>query len=190
MGEIELITDEMPFLLPMENRSQGIHVSEVIHDLCVSMGHYEVRGEGIDPPSRIRMELGNTFEWAMINRMQENDPDRFIQPGELYFDGLYGTPDLYDYRHHRVHEMKLTWMSAKHGPESDKYLKYWWQIKAYAKMMNVLEARLMVCHIRGLYNGDGPKYFEWHSTFTPLDLARNWAMLKARARALDARREL
>lgn len=175
MSEAVLIFEGMPDLLPMLNRSKGVHVSEVINDLCLRLGHYAKR-EGDDPQTM--WELGNALEHAIIARYQLDQPDRYVQPGELELDGKYGTPDLLDVVEMVLHEIKLTWMSTKHGPDSEKFWRYWVQLMAYCHMFGVRTGRLHVCHVMGDYRGaPEPIYRCWERTFDDYELAENWAKL-------------
>jgi hypothetical protein len=180
-----LVSEGMPDLLPMTGRSPGIHVSDVIHDLCVSLGHYEP-GD-FDGPAMTRMQLGCALEHAIVHRFALDSPDRYVQPGELELDGLYGTPDLLDLEDGADTEIKLTWMSSRHDPDSEKLWRYWVQIKAYCRMLELTLGRLHVCHVMGDYKGSGPVYRVWEREFTHQELLENWAMLRSRAGVMAAR---
>lgn len=186
MPEYRLVSTAIPDLLPMENRSPGTHVSHVIHDLCIKLGHYERTG-GLPPMTRL--QLGQALEHAIIDRYQQHEPDRYVKPGELHKDGLYGTPDLLDTLDYLVHEMKLTWMSAKNGddPASEKFWKYWVQVKGYCWMLETNMAMLHVCFVNGYYThgkDDGPEYRVWQAVFTEQELWENWKMLLSGAERL------
>jgi hypothetical protein len=161
----------------MLNRSPGIHVSHVIHKLCVSLGHYVPD----DEPNKVKWELGNALEHAIVERYALHDPDRWIRPGELVLDDVYGTPDLLDLYDEAVEECKCTWLSTKHEVTGQKFWHYWVQVKAYCKMMGWTVGRLHVCFVNGNYKrGDdesGPVYRVWEQRFTQKELDDTWSML-------------
>lgn len=180
MGEIVLLQQGMEELLPMLDRSPGTHVSSVINSLCVRMGYHEERDEGDRPPQTM-LELGCALEHAIASRLALQYPNRFIQVGELELDGMFGTPDLLNFEHSAVEEVKLTWMSSNQPVDGPKMWKYWVQIKAYCWMMKWSIGRLRVCHINGdwKFNSHGPNpiYNVWEQRFTRLELEKNWTML-------------
>ncbi len=182
MGKITLITDEMPSLLPMQGRSEGVHISTVIHDLCIRLGHFK----GDLDPNQAWFELGNALEWAIIQRMEREFPGRYIQPGELELNGLYGTPDLWDLDEWLTIEIKCAWMSSKHQPDDDKFWRYWTQVKAYCKMAGMDRAHLYVTHINGDYTKVGPDFRVWEQVFTQEELDENWAMLVTTGQRLES----
>jgi len=167
----------------MQGRSPGVHVSEVIHDLATRLGHYEARDE-ITPEARCMMELGCALEDAVIDRLTRHSPGRYVQPGELELDDIYGTPDLLDIDDYAIEECKLTWMSSNHDPDSEKFWRYWVQLKSYCRMAGSSLGRLRVAFVMGDYKGSGPQYRVWEARFSDDELAENWAMIRTRARSM------
>jgi hypothetical protein len=182
VSEAKLIYEGMPDLLPMEGRSPGVHVSDIIHDLCVKLGHYEDRDNNGEVNAF--MGLGSALEHAVVHRFALDEPDRYLQVGELEMDGIFGTPDLLDTKDWALTEIKLTWMSSRHEPDSEKFWRYWVQIKAYCAMMVTTVGRLHVCHVMGDYKGSGPTYRIWECRFSDQELAENWAMLRTHGEKL------
>lgn len=185
-----LVREGIPDLLPSLDRSPGKHVSAIIHYLCLRLGHYQEDETSLDgsplPPVMSRMQLGQALEQTLADRYFAHYPGRYIRIGEVERDGLYGTPDLIDTHINAVDELKLTWMSLKHGPDSDKFWKYWVQLKAYCYMLDTPIGHLHVCYINGDYRWtrsaeSGVVYRVWQRTFTKQDLAENWKMLLTNA---------
>ena len=182
---IKLLADSMPELLPMK-RSAGAHVSTSIYRACVRLGHLED-----DPSSEVnqmRFELGSAFEWALIHRMMEDAPGRFVQPGEISKDGIVGTPDLFEILPDGriiIHEMKCTWMSSRHDPESPKLWRYWVQLRSYCHMAGADTGVLHVCFVNGDYRDSGPQYRRWSDKWTKRELIENWAMIRTNASVDD-----
>lgn len=186
-SEAILITDEMPILLPMRDRSPGLHVSSIIKDLCIVTGIF--KGDR-DNMSTAYLELGNSLEWAIIQRLMEHEPGRYIQLGEMEMDGIFLTVDLYDVDEDRVIEIKLTWMSAfEVHPDDEKFWRYWVQLKAYCKALGTNRGSLRVCFVIGDFRGDEPKYRWWDREFTDQELDENWEMLKRHGEANRGRLE-
>jgi hypothetical protein len=160
VSEIRLIETRIPELLPMLDRSKGVHISDIIHRLSVAAGRYrartavEAKGEFSDDV-RLRMELECALEHAIVARFAAQYPDRFVQPGELEDDGLYGTPDLLDVETLTVDEVKLTWMSSREPDsergDSEKLWGYWVQVMAYCRMLRTRLGRLRVVFVNGNY---------------------------------------
>ena len=178
--EPRLIARGIPELFPMVRTGDPrSHVSYVIRDLCTNLGHYEAT-DGPNPNPSL-MELGSTFEdvvaEGLANRFARSNPDKFVRPGELERDGLIGTPDLMDFDDWAMIEVKLTKMSARHGIESDKFWKYWVQLKAYCHMIGCSTGRLHIGFINGDYRGLEVDYQVWEEEFTPNELIANWRML-------------
>lgn len=176
----ELYREGIPNLLPMQGRSDGVHVSSVIRHLCLKLNHFDDTGEG---PDLTRLQLGNAMEDTLASRYAQDNPNKYVTLGELMKDGIYGTPDLFDVQDMSIIEIKLTWLSSNHGPDSLKFWKYWVQVKAYCYMLGVTLGRLCVCHINGGYGkeGGGPVYREWQREFSRQELGENWALIKTGA---------
>lgn len=174
----KLVSRGIPDLLPMTDRSAGVHISEIIYDLCIQLGVFEESDEG---PDMTRMQLGQALEHAIIQRYREQDKKRYIQPGEQECDDLFGTPDLMDIIEWAIHEIKLTWMSSNRGLDDKKLWKYLVQLKAYCYMVKTLVGYLHVCFINGDYKygtpGGQPTYIVWRFEFTKQELEENWKML-------------
>lgn len=184
---IELVDTELRSLLPMIGRGGDprSHVSVIIRDLCIRLGHFEERKSEYDRNPSTIFELGNTFEDAMVVAMAErfarDQPHRYIRPGEFVVDGLHGNPDLLDVVEEEVIEIKLTWMTSRHDVEGEKFWKYWRQAEAYAHMTGFRKIRLIVCFINGDYgrdrSGPDPHGRAWLYRPTDREIANNWRML-------------
>lgn len=186
---ITLVRSGIPELMPMQRSGDpASHVSYIIRSLCIRMGHFKPSDPDAAPRQTL-WELGSAFELAVIRGLAEryamNDPHKYCSPGEMELDGLIGTMDLFELTPEpAVHEMKLTKLSANHDPESDKFWKYWVQLKAYCRMAEVQHGYLHVCHINGNYRDIPEVYNVWHCKFTKQELMENWRMLTSHAAEL------
>ena len=182
----DIVREGIEWLKPQTWRPPGLHVSGIIHDLCLRMGHYADSGGPTQwtTAMRTRMELGCTFEDTLALRYQERYPDRYVGVGCLECDDIFGTPDLLDVEDYAIEEIKLTWLSSRHEVDSEKFWKYWVQLKAYCWMAKARVGRLHVCNINGDYrfgkdpNAGGPIYRVWEKVFSVQELEQNWEMLK------------
>lgn len=194
MSAIRLLSTDLPDLLPQLHRSAGWHVSDVIRDLCVRLGHYD------ETPtlSHTRMRLGRVVEWALISMYQLEFPGRFVVLGELSHDDMYGTPDLYDCELERPHEFKFTFRSSSDGGRTcevggtapddhpihgEKFWRDRVQLKAYMEMLRVMgmlprcDGVLELLHVRGDYKGIEVVHNVWEVGCTPHELDKNWELL-------------
>lgn len=173
------LPDGIPDLLPMQGRSPGTHVSDIIRYLCIKLRHFDDEGDA-EPPIT-RWQFGAALERAIGNRFAEHFPDRYVGVGELELDGLHGTPDLVDLQDWAVEEIKLTWMSSRHETNSKKFWKYWVQLKSYCWMLETGLGRLSVGFVNGNYvfgtPEANPTYKRWEAEFTKKELQENWNML-------------
>lgn len=198
MAKVELVATEMPVLLPMMGRSPGIHISEIIHELCVRLGKYAPSEQF----NQSQLELGNAFEWAIIARMQRQHPHRYVDIGELTVDDIHGTPDQGDVEEEAIDEVKCTWMSSNHGPGSDMFWKYEQQIKSYCYMVGWSRAYLNVLFVNGDYAWRkkdatvtmaelGPSHFRrYRYDFSQSELEQHWRVMLMHAAGMRAQREL
>lgn len=186
-----LTSTTVPNLLPMEGRSPGIHVSQIISYLA---------GYSTSPPSMIaqgRMLLGRALEWAILSMFKleteaSNMEDDYYEPGELCLDNIYGTPDLgrwwRDDSQRQVIEIKLTFAKAPPEPSDaaddpavESLESYPIQLKSYCRMANTLRGRLIVVYVGGFAD---VHWRDWEITFEQLELELNWAMMVSVANQL------
>lgn len=173
----------IPNLLPSLTRTPGPHVSDIIHYLCIRLGHYDEREDNeLSPAVQSRMQIGCAFEDIIADRLSRDSPDRYVRVGEIERDGIFGHPDLVDTRDTAVEEDKATWLSAKHGPGSSKFWKWEVQLKAYCYMLEIPLGRLRVCYLNGDYkwtrSAESGVYVPlYERRFTEGELEDNWGML-------------
>jgi hypothetical protein len=169
---IRLVSEGIPYLLPMKDRSPGIHQSDVIRDLAMRLGHFKP-----SPINMTRLQLGKAMEFALMQMRALHFPDEYVQPGELIVDDFPGTPDIVGVKIGSVEEDKLTWMSSTHPADSDNFLWYWVQIAGYLHRLGLNLGRVNVTHVNGDYRGSGPIHRVWEREFTDRELKGCWKML-------------
>lgn len=187
-----LVSDRMLDLFPME-RTGGRHVSSAIHRIMQSL--YPTRFTS-DPINEVRANLGNAMERAVIAAMQERNPGRYVRPGTIELDDIYGTPDLWDLwgvadpakvrtLKPRVVEIKLTWASSRRAedPEDSWFWRYWEQGKAYQKMSGpeFVGVTLIVVYVVGDWKDGPPIGYQWDWDFPQSEVDETWEMIKANA---------
>lgn len=163
----------------MRDRSPGIHLSDIIGDIAIKLGHYRPT-----PLNMAQLQLGNTFEWALIERWMRHYPGRYVRVGERELDGIYITGDVFDKDLWRPAEAKFTFQAAVHTPEEFNnktgYLKYRWQACAQAKVMRSDSATIPILHPRGDYRDHPePLYREWEERYSKRELDDNWDRLRS-----------
>lgn len=196
---VTLSSSGLPHLLPQTDRSPGLHVSSIVTDQCLRLGYYDEKTD--DTIDHTLMELGATFEWALIQRRMTEFPDRYIVLPEISLDGIYGHVDLLDLLEERVIEIKFTYRSTgkvackvgqspapDHSILSTKFWKDRSQLKAYCRMMKWTKGRLEICHLKGDYQKgkDGKYQFRvihnaWDFEYTIASLTSHWDGLRRHA---------
>jgi len=135
-----------------------------------------------------RANLGNALEKAIVRGLAESNPERYVTPGELYHDGLYGTPDLWYLADRELItcEIKLTWASSRRAEDIEDawFWRYWTQIRAYCYMAGGCHTgRLYIGFVNGDYSRSedtgGPTVMGWEDSWDADELIENWLMLKA-----------
>lgn len=173
MSTVALLSSTMPDLLPMQDRSPGIHLSDIINDLSIRQGHYAA-----SPLNMARAQLGCALEWAMIERLMRHHPGRYIRLPEVEKDGVYCTLDLLDRHLRSPHEFKLTWQSLSSGPGSKGFWKYETQLCAQSHVINSDRGVLPVTFTMGNYRDDrSPAFREWEYIWEMEERQRNWDKL-------------
>lgn len=182
-----LIRSGIANLVPLTRRSPGLHVSHIVHYLCIKRGIYDESESEITPRQRTRMELGLAHEEALKSRMMQDEPRRYSNIREVKKDNIAGSPDLIDWILLAIIEIKLTWMSSKNDMSSAKVWKYWIQLMAYVYMLDLsTKGQLHIGYVNGNYERYKqedclPQYDVWEENWTQQQLERNWNMLRANA---------
>lgn len=196
-----MIVEEIQFeiVLPVdENRSAGIHLSDVIRDMALSAGVLDKKYD-TEEMDKVLVLLGIAWE----NEIVKQHPDILFHPGEFTKDGLPGTPDGicvvdgdlsiagYDPVSWRVHEFKYTRKSSRGflqhlESQSGKVWMYLVQIKCYCRLLDTTEAWLHVLFANGDYSFDAsPEYRIYKLVFTPEEIASNWKMITSHHRRMQ-----
>lgn len=170
----ELVETEMPDLLPMQGRSEGYHLSDIIKSICIERKIYDPSTS----PCMAQMQLGCALEDAVIRRLVAQSPDRYIVPGEICKDGVYMTPDCFDLERPAVIECKLPFISARHDIMSDKLWRYRAQVMGYCHGLEVATGELHCAFVRGDYTDNVPVAWRvWRKEFSGRTLRENWSFL-------------
>lgn len=186
--DVTLLSSGLPNLLPQTDRTEGCHVSSIITDMCLRLGYYSEE-HSID---WTLVEMGKTFEWALIQRYLLDSPDDYMEIGEISLDGVYGHPDLPMPRKECVKEIKWTFRSSSPGcevgckpdplthPIAQDPSKFWKdriQLMAYCRMIGWLNGELEIGYHRGNYRDKMLDHARWGFKFTKRQLIDNWDML-------------
>jgi hypothetical protein len=185
-----------------EDRSPGLHVSEVIRSIALKTGKLDKKyGGDVEelgeqerfPPgdaSTLRVMMGLAWEKWLGSAYPFID----FHAGELRRDGLIATPDgmsetvALGVGYVALHEFKVTWKSSRRGIES----AWMWltQCKCYCKMMGVRICLLHVYWVNGDYTYQGPQFTVHHIVFDQWEIDACWEMVMQEARTCFEDRRL
>jgi hypothetical protein len=137
----------------------------------------------------------------------ERPGEFFTDPIGKATEGIAYTPDLLLFPPKRtvLGEIKVTWMSAQGVPISpaqekatgipsnwdgigfaefsEKFAKYFTQMKAYCYWLDTPHARLIVYFVNGNWRPPIPCLLAWDFEFTTVELVENWHKLTNHARS-------
>lgn len=164
-------------------RSPGLHLSQVYYDI----------EETVDGPRDSNMsekELAvyraggflweHAFNLALTQSLVTDD---CIRPGEFKCDGIIGSPDLIEQSTWTVIDTKMTWKSSNKLDNLEKNFWSWLiQLKGYCRMVDSLQARLIVFCVNGNYAPPRPTCRCLNLTFTCREIQDNWVMITGHAR--------
>lgn len=163
-------------------RSEGVHVSQIIHSLETKFGRLKGRTDLGDDSEALWHDYrtaGFLIERVFHDLLVEQG---LIKIGEMCIDNIYLTPDFLNPAEWLIEEWKCTWRSAGHDIE-EMFVAWWMQIKAYCYAVGCTKARLRVFFVNGDYHPRKPKLMAWEAEFTPQELEDNWMMLVNHAKS-------
>lgn len=166
-------------------RSKGLHLSEIIKDICQQL--QPKRFADKDKPPLEWWTPGTIWEVALERSAKElflkGGVSEIVRPGEVIMDGIACSPDAIDIRQWELHEFKFTWMSSREAPEHKKFWHWMVQIRAYCYALQVKTAILHAFFVMGDYRGSGPQALAWRIEFTDLELRETWEMIVNHAKS-------
>lgn len=154
-------------------RSVGLHVSAIIRHIMVTSGLAESGNDFTDDDLNMFATIGRLWEQMLADVLFR--PPRYIRPGELELDGIFGSPDAVDCDDSCLMEFKVTWKSSNRAIES--FFKYMLQVKAYCHMLKLTRCRLYVFFVCGNWRPPIPQFKAWEIEFSEHELKDNWRML-------------
>jgi hypothetical protein len=208
-----MIVSEIPveLTLPPSDiaRSPGQHVSGIIRCIAMEMGilkpqwaeelsMVDVR-EIKDPVAVLRMLIGLAWERYYVQEILAPRMGVVHQPGEMEYDGVYGSPDGESLSvmltvsgenewASVIHEVKSTYKSTNTVGDLMRETMWLMQIKSYCRMKSTLHAMLHVLFICGDYSYPiRPIPKMWRLEFTQQEIDDNWTLLMDYAKARRSR---
>lgn len=192
-------------VLLLEPRSPGLHQSDLIRDLEMSVlkKNYLRDAQMTEEERKVKylyFELG--FMWEICietifkrRRIGNLDPKKFLRQVEILHDGVFSTIDAIHIPDWRILEYKLTYRSARRmgiEPVKEVYVlsdgeaaafaaEFWsWmvQLKGNCLGHETRLASLFVMFIVGTYQPPVPQIWQLDIVFDEKDLMENWRMLK------------
>lgn len=171
-------------------RSDGVHCSTLIRQVCVNLGLFGNSGSRFNIDSVIDEEdfpIPMAMGMAWEDWLSRQYPDMHYHIGELHSDGVSMSPDGvtvpsdwdFDLGAGIIDEFKLTYKSARRPIE--KQTAWLMQVKAYCRALPTTCARLHVLYVNGDYDynrpGMPPQYIVYNLQFTQQELDTNWSIL-------------
>ena len=162
-----------------EGRSDGLHLSTIIHDF-LNMMHGQEESE-IDDNVRLMFEKGFLWEKVLSRAYAERAVHR---PDEIVVDGIACSPDGIATEEDGevvVEEYKATSRSVTTTP--DMVESWMMQIKAYCYVVGVNVGLFYVLHLNGDYRAVRHPIPKWYRCeFSEQELAENWHMIVGHAK--------
>lgn len=176
-------------------RTPGLHMSDIYNSLYKELEPKRFdKGGG---PDETKMSLGTSFEEilaiALAARMLGDRPGEFacLPDGRIVAIGTPGSiifsPDHFFFNGiTRGGEFKATWMSIRQGIRDKRFDKWFCQMKAYGKPLEMRHWKLFALFVNGDYSykppDGGATLKAYDIEFTQRELDDNWSMLMRHAR--------
>ena len=173
-ADLSHISDEQ-----FQSRTEGLHVSAIIQHIMVTSGLSEANDFTSNDLNLFAI-IGRLWEQMLANVMFP--APRYVRPGELECEGIYGSPDAVDTHDACLMEFKVTWKSSRH--EIGTFFKYMLQVKAYCYMLGLTRVRLYVCFVCGNYKPPLPQFRAWDIEFSPHEIKDAWRMILTNAKEM------
>lgn len=192
-------------------RAPGLHLSDIIHDLCKTLdpdrfSREEEDAEFADLEEVPIIYLGMAYE-ERLERTLDLQASRVAsyRPSEMSFLGIAMNADRISFDPPRpgidpepadadlppvVEEHKLTKMSGNHEIDSPKFRHWFWQLQFYCAGYGTTRGRIRAFFVNSDYRfgktpPDDPRsrlYRVWDVRFTPREILDNTTMLVQHAR--------
>ena len=167
--KVTRLEEEFPFTTS-EGRSEGVHLSDIIKSIMVTLYGKDYDKE-IDDLTRLRFEQGFLWEVALSRAFGAKGATR---PSEINQDGVAMSPDgIGDYEGTPVvEEYKCTTKSSNH--DISDQIAWMMQVKGYCHAMGYETAIFRILFINGDYKDRNPHYRVYRLDFSRLELQENW----------------
>lgn len=196
---IEPVTS-LPLVDNSDERSKGVHVSEIIRCIAIEMGYLstEIIEEltlltkkdmsKLDIISQLRIHMGFAWDAYYIPLI----PGVTVHPGEIKRDDIFMTMDGLEQSViitgdgpikrrkpvKKVHEVKLTYKSTKTVGDFTEQFMWLGQIKSYCKGAGTTSATSHVLFVCGDYIFPiRPQLIKYHLEFTQKEIDNNWSLM-------------
>lgn len=179
-----------------QDRSVGLHVSDVIRDIDNRILHKGKRQPYTDLTDLERRRMGFYTEMGFIweevvthyfraRMILRGEKFQWVSQQEFEEDNLFLTPDGFDLDSDSGIECKATWVASWKMENPERWFWSWFtQMKAYAKVLGTRTFRLFVFWVCGDYKASGPMVVEYTVQFTDQEVEDNWIMLTDHAKTM------
>lgn len=166
-----------------EGRSPGIHLSDVIKYMRLTIAKEKIRETGSDNWAMLGFAFENVVEDALVRYFGKAKGREVVSQSECCVDGIFITPDGYDLSDGSYEEYKATWRSLKKLDDFHKWFWHWEvQLKGNCYAAGTNKARLVMFFVMGDYSfrppEGGPQLRCREYEFTDEELEENWEMVK------------
>lgn len=177
------------------NRSPGIHLSDVIHDMDVTL--LKTGERDIDEDTMFQFEKGYLWEVALSKAFGEKAAVRI---GEVELDGILMSPDGVKYEGRAttvdgmrvdmhdigaIEEYKCTALSSSKSP-ADNW-RWMMQVKGYCKALGTTKCIFRILYHVDIMRNPGGAYGVFLLTFTQGELDENWEAVLNHAKMMRER---
>ena len=181
--KIKVLSKSMPQLGSGLQRSEGLHVSNIISDMAVELGMFEKRDDKKETDVRdCKFEMG--FNWEETLGDAWAGRTSVYRPEEIVLDGIACSPDGIGCDDDGIYvaEYKHTWYSVNKN-FSEQW--YWLtQGKSYCKVVDCLRCIWEIAYVCGDYKYPiNPQYRKVAVTFDEDEIEENWISLINHAKA-------
>lgn len=176
-----------PYHQSGQDRSEGLHQSDIIKDLCRAMDPDRFGGGGTpETPEDLPWDKFTVgFMWEQVLSKGFAELARVdMHPGEVTLDGVAMSPDGVNKELDCLEEYKATYMSSRDCDIGHD--KFWhWRVQAmgYCKAMGFQQCIFRVLFICGDYTYPiGPQIKSWICHWEQEEIDQNWTMLSKHAK--------
>lgn len=197
--EERIVIDSTWFSAEREvSRSKGLHLSHVLDFIEKQEGKIRDGGKLSDIGNNyacggflwervleklIELDPADLYAWLFGRAMVDVENPQIIRPGELCLNGIYMTPDGYNFETEMLEEWKYTTKSPKGGITGPKFKRWvWWQIPCYLMALHLTACRLRVYFSHGDWTTHEPFWIQYDLLYGQQEIDEVWDSVRLHAK--------